>query len=293
MTIALERLISELEEDGRLDRPDGLRRRLEALDRLDAYLINGELAAGGARSDEVGVDCTARMLCSKLELANRKLYETIRSEIQRGAGPGTLLGWANEWSRDWNAIGEVNGEGYDWLDELVSGVLQVKKPEAEVGQLDAEMVFYQPTPARHIFDLMGRTALNKGDVLVDLGSGLGHVSLMTAICTGARSIGIEREAAYVDCAWQSADALRLSNAVFIEQDAREADLSSGTVFYLYTPFGGSILRGVLELLREQAERREIRVCTFGPCTRAVAEEQWLKTADKLEQERVAIFCSRN
>ena len=177
MTIALKRLIAELEEDGRLDHPDGVRPRLEALDRLDAYLVNGELPVEHAQSDKAEVFRKARALCSRLELANRKLYETIRSEIQRGAGSGTLLGWANEWSRDWNANGEVNGESYDWLDELVSGVLQVKKPEAEAGQLDAEMVFYQPTPARHIFDLIRRIALNERDVLVDLGSGLGRRSV--------------------------------------------------------------------------------------------------------------------
>jgi hypothetical protein len=290
MTIALERLIAELEEDRRLDQPDGVRQRLEALDRLDAFPINGELPAEGAEAE---VYRKARMLFRELEFANRNLYESIRSEIQVGAGPCTLFHWANEWSRDWSKNREVSGESYDWLDELVSGVLQIKKPKAEAGQLETEMVFYQPTPARHIFDLMGRTALNERDVLVDLGSGLGHVTLMTAICTGAQSVGIEREAAYVDCARQSARKLKLSNVVFIEQDAREADLSSGTVFYLYTPFAGSILRAVLDLLRKEATRRKIRVCTFGPCTSAVTEEQWLKVADRLEPDRIAVFCSRN
>jgi hypothetical protein len=293
MTIALERLIAELEEDGRLEHPDGVRRRLEALDRLDAYLVNGEMPVEGARPEETAVYRRAGILSSKLELANRKLYETIRSEIQRKAGADTLLRWANEWGWDTYAPGGVKGESYDWLDELISGVLQVREPDAETSRLDAEMVFYQPTPARHIFDMIRRTALNERDVLVDLGSGLGHVPLMAAICTGARTIGIECEAVYVECARQSADALRLDNVKFIEQDAREADLSSGTAFFLYTPFAGSILRSVLELLRKEAAGRKIRVCTFGPCTRVVAEERWLETADKPEPERVAIFCSRN
>jgi hypothetical protein len=65
------------------------------------------------------------------------------------------------------------------------------------------------------------------------------------------------------------------------------------VFYLYTPFVGSILRAVLELLRKQALRREIRVCTFGPCTATVANEQWLKVKGKLAPDRIAVFCSRN
>ena len=232
----------------------------------------------------------AKALYSKLEGTNRRLYESIRSEIQRGALSATLLHWASERGRGEKSTGEVNGEGYDWLDELISGVLQLEMPAAEAGRLNAEMVAYQPTPARHIFDLMRRTALDERDVLVDLGSGLGHVPLTTAIFTGARSIGIEREAGYVDCARRSADALRLSNVTFIEQDARETGLSSGTVFYLYTPFVGSILRGVLELLRKEAASRSIRVCTFGPCTATVAHEQWLTVSGELAPDRIAVFC---
>lgn len=62
---------------------------------------------------------------------------------------------------------------------------------------------------------------------------------------------------------------------FVQGDARAADLSDGTVFYCYASFTGTILRDVLNLLRDEALRREIRICTFGPCTPAVAKEQWL------------------
>jgi hypothetical protein len=290
MTIALERLIAELEEDRSLDQPDRVRQRLEALNRLDALLSNGDLVAV-AQPAQNGIDHRARRLCGKLELASLELYKTIRSEIQRGVGSGALLHWANESGR--GATGLASGHGYDFLDELISGVLQLEKPEPEAAQVDAEMVFYQPTPARHIFDLIDRITLSEHDVLVDLGSGLGHVPLLTAICTGARCIGIELEAAYANSARQSANALKLHNVTFIHQDARAADLSGGTVFYLYTPFVGAILRAVLDLLRREAARRQIRVCTFGPCTATVAEEQWLQAAGALEADRVAVFCSRN
>jgi predicted RNA methylase len=91
-------------------------------------------------------------------------------------------------------------ESYDYLDELVSGILRFVKPDGRIAQLPARMVSYQPTPARHIFDLIGRAQLAERDVLIDLGSGLGHVPLLASICTGTRSIGIELDAAYVNCA---------------------------------------------------------------------------------------------
>jgi precorrin-6B methylase 2 len=154
------------------------------------------------------------------------------------------------------------------------------------------MVFYQPTPARHIFQMLARLALGEDDVLIDLGSGLGHVPLLVAIATPARSIGVEWQGAYVAAARQCAQELGLARARFVQGDAREADLSAGTVFYLYTPFGGDMLRAVLDRLQVEARRRPIRVCTLGPCTQSVARESWLQPLDASRLDRPAIFHSR-
>ena len=118
------------------------------------------------------------------------------------------------------------------------------------------------------FDLMNAPRPALEDVVVDLGSGLGHVVLLAAICTAARCIGIEREAAYVDSARRSARALRVDNATFIRCDARMADFSTGTLFYFYTPFLGDVLRTVLDALRAQAALRDIRIAAFGPACRS-------------------------
>lgn len=290
---ALQNLISELQQDPSLDEPHRLRRRIEALDHLDAYLSAGQVSAVVPESIEAALYHQARAIYAKLESANFKLYQAIRHDIQRSAGPDSLLRWVPKLGRTATEVNLANGESYDYLDELISGVLQFRRPSAEVVQLPAEMVFYQPTPARHIFDLLDRTALTEREWFIDLGSGLGHVPLLVSICTRARCIGIELEAAYVDCARDSAQALNLNNVTFIQRDVRESDLSGGTVFYLYTPFLGSILRAVLNSLRQEALTREIRICTFGPCTRIVAEEQWLKVVETLETDRIAIFRSLN
>jgi hypothetical protein len=285
---ALMSLIGELEQDRSLDEPRHLRQRIEALDDLDTYLPDG-LDETGGQPIRTALHHRARAIYAKLDSANVTLYEAIRRDIQRGAGGSRLL----EWMTDWNdAANLVNCRGYDYLDGLISGVLQFEEPSAEVVQLESEMVPYQPTPARHIYDLIGRTALTERDFLIDLGSGLGHVTLTASICTSAKCTGIELEPSYVDCARKTARSLNLNNARFIQGDARAADLSEGTVFYLYTPFSGTILRDVLNSLRQEAVRREIRICTFGPCTRVVAEEQWLSAIGALETDRMALFRSR-
>jgi histone methylation protein DOT1 len=288
---ALQRVVGRLENDPSLFEPNRLRERLEAIDLLDSYLPDAFRSATSNESLGSGIDRRARAICAKLEHVNGELYEAIRKEIQRGSAPETLFRWIRSSAKSGDTSGPVNGSGYDYLDELISGVLQFEEPNETTIQRESEKVFYQPTPVRHILDMIGQTALTEADVLVDLGAGLGHVPLMVSICTRAPSTGIELEATYVERAQQCAQKLNLNNVTFIHQDARAADLSAGTVFYLYTPFTGSILSHVLALLRREAETRQIRICTFGPCTPVVAEQSWLEATGEPETNRIALFRS--
>ena len=291
MMTALQRLIEELEGDASLHEPNKLRQRIEALDRLDAF--NLEVSARVADSTGAATYHCAKALQAKLEAANLEVYEAIRHDIRQGDGSTSLLQWLPTSGAGEDVPGIANGAGYDYLDELIVGVLRFEETGAAIVQPTTEMVFYQSTPARHIFDLIDRTALNEHDVLVDLGSGLGHVPLLASICTRARSIGVELEPVYVDCARQSAETLNLKNVTFIQQDARAAKLTDGTVFYMYTPFTGNMLRAVLDSLQREGDRRDIRICTFGPCTATVANEDWLEVVGVPQADRVSIFGSRN
>ncbi len=174
----------------------------------------------------------------------------------------------------------------------MSGVLQLREPSVPDLPLSPEMVFYQPTPVRHILYLIAATAVAEDDFFVDVGSGLGHVSVLVSMVTGARSVGIEVQASYVAGARECAQSLHLSRVRFIPQDAREADLSRGTVFYLYSPFNGSILTDVLSALRMESTRRSIKICSLGPCTRTLANEIWLKASTAPDTERIIVFDSQ-
>jgi hypothetical protein len=286
---ALEKLITELESDRSLEEPSRLSGRIDALDRLDAHLSWNQSSVQASGLTEKGLLERAERIFAKLESLNQELYLNIRRDIQAGAGQNGLLQWclqSNGVPQDPSA-----GQNYDYLDELISGVLQLEDPSAKVSPVADEMVLYQPTPARHIFDLIHGCELIERDVFVDLGSGLGHVSLVVSICTQARCVGIEIEAAYVRCSSECARTLNLSKVTFLQGDARDADLSMGTVFYLYTPFVGSMLKRMLDLLRQETLKREIRVCAFGPCTSVICEEPWLKLVGPLAPDRIAVFHS--
>ncbi len=284
MTNALHRLVDQLDSEPALLEPNQLRQRLDALDLLDAHFPDATQPVTGVDAVVARLYFRARAIHTRLEAVNYQLYQAIRCEIQRGGRPDRLLQWLQPLPD--------GGIGYDYLDALITGVLQLEEPDGGHVHRESEMVFYQPTPARHIFNLIGQTALTATDVLVDLGSGLGHVPLLVSICTRACSIGIELESAYVERARQCAHKLNLDRVKFIQQDARAADLSSGTVFYLYTPFTGAILDRMLGLLRREAATRRIRICTYGPCTSIVAEESWLEASAAPETHQIATFCSR-
>jgi hypothetical protein len=113
-----------------------------------------------------------------------------------------------------------------------------------------------------------------------LGSGLGQVPILVNLLSGITVKGIEFEPAYCHYVREGAADLNLSRVEFINVDACKADYSDGTVFYLYTPFTGSLLQELLEKLRGESRRRRIRLFTYGPCTPEVYQQSWLKGVDQ-------------
>lgn len=271
----LDRL-DQLARDVSLDAVERWRARAEALDWID------RVWPVLAPDDAPGATARAQVLRQRLELADAKLHRRLRAAVRAGHGPELFQRWQQE-------TGVIDGEGYDTLDELLAGVLRLADPGPDSRPLEPEMVFYQPTPARHALDMLVRSRVGPRDVLVDLGSGLGHVPMLASLCTGARAIGVEWQPSHVDAARRAAFRLKLQRVTFLAQDARDADLSRGTVFFLYTPFLGTVLREVLDRLRLEGMGRPIQVCTFGPCTRIVGGEAWLHTDGPIAADRVAVF----
>lgn len=279
-----------LEANSSLFQSEQLRERLNALDELDAGF--GDIDSEDPTTcPDARVHKRVKVLRTRLEAANAELYRSVRFDIVRGGRPRVLLQWLqNLASRNESQI-PLPGPGFDCRDELLSESLQLREPSEPNLPQSPEMVFYQPTPVRHILYLIAATALSEDDVFVDLGSGLGHVPLLVSMVTGAWSIGIELQAAYVASARECAQGLHLGRVRFIPQDARAADLSSGTVFYLYSPFNGSILTNVLIALRMESMRRSIKVCSLGPCTRTLANETWLKATAPPDTGHITVFQS--
>jgi len=282
----IENLVAAFRESPSLLDPLRLRERCEWLDRLDAALGTFNPVEEGVSAADAEVRRSAQAMCAQLEAVNERLFAALRTEIRQGCRPALFA----QWMEDDSDI--VGGLSFDYRDELLAGVLQLEEPSPLPAHPGPEFVFYQPTPARHLFHLLRLAQLTAADTLIDLGLGLGHVPLLAAICTDARSIGIEREEVYVASARRCGQQLNLERARFLVQDVREADLSVGTIFYLYTPFTGSVLATVVGRLRRESQSRAIRVCTFGPCTETLAQQQWLESEGPTDPEHITVFHSR-
>ena len=276
--------------DGRhLLRPEQLAMRLKALDELDAII--GDLSPGVLKSFDSELIASAKALGSQFDAANEMLYEAARAEIILQGNSPAMDRWLVELANDGEPERPRPGLSFDLLDEIVVGVLQLRGPgKADLLQ-SSEMTAYQPTPARHILDLIASCGFSNDDILVDLGSGLGHVPLLVSALTGIRTFGVEIQPDYAASAQEAAQVLNLCRVGFGAEDARITDLSSGTVFYMFSPFTGSILTDVLCGLRKQSKERQIRICSLGPCTRILQGQTWLRATERTDTERIAVFKS--
>ena len=289
--------LEALEQDDTLYEEPSFGRRLEALDAIEVSIlacVEGLRAVHGQAEALVTLEARAETALRRLEAIDDRLFHRLREDIRSGILRGPALRHRLEtYAGPGRGKRSQSGGSYDSLDALLSGVLLVKAVPVESTEREPEMVFYQPTPARIIFELVESASFQKHDTFYDLGSGLGQVVTLVHLLSGVTAKGVEVDPAYCEYARQCAQDLNLPGVGFVNADAREADVGDGTVFFLYTPFEGRILQHVLERLREEAETRTIGVYTYGPCTFEVSRQSWLRAVDRTAPhvDRLAAFRS--
>lgn len=234
-------------------------------------------------------------LWQRLEAVNTQLFGRLRAQLRAATCPGPLLRQLCE-----TYVGGGTHEltwqdaDADCLDVFVNGILHIDHLPEETQLLHPGMIGYHPTPARVIFTLLEHVSLTADAVFYDLGAGVGRVVLLVGLLTAAHVKGIEFEPAYCAYAQQLADSLHLSRVSFLNVDARQAEYSDGTVFFLYTPFTGRMLQEVLAKLAAVALRHPITLVTYGACTRDVAQQSWVQLTLQrtFAHDTLVLFSSR-
>jgi precorrin-6B methylase 2 len=119
---------------------------------------------------------------------------------------------------------------------------------------------YLPCGVEEIVRMVREVPLRSTDTFIDLGSGVGRVAILAHLISGARAGGIEIQRPLVALARERAEALRLPDVTFVLGNVVDTELDA-SVFFLYSPFGGDMLRTVLGKLEALARTRPIVVCT--------------------------------
>jgi hypothetical protein len=275
----------------------GFIQRGRALDRLELHLAafsNAHPADQTQRASALRGRAIA--LRDHLQQLNARVVQALREDIESGQRlRGDLFDELQRYCVPLLKNETDSNLHYDHLDALVAGVLGTDRLlDDNPTEALPETIPYQPTPARIILEIVKQTNLGPHDIFVDVGSGLGLVPTLVSLLSGAAAIGIEIQPSYCRHADECVRRLNLPNVRFVCQDARHADFSVGTVFYMYTPFKGAMLRQVLERLHAEGRRRRIRLCTYGPIVSEAVQEPWLPAFERSQpaQGPIAVFHSK-
>lgn len=288
--------IEDAEKDSLLRKEKNFVQRIDVIDFIGFEIID-QLKTLLQKADQpdqlLSLKYRAEKLKSELEAIDIKLFQKLRANIRAGKYTGNQFkGLINAYT-GFNLKDKEHQQeaGYDNLDIFINGIFPVQAMPEQTKELEPEMVFYQKTPARIVFELVDKCNFTKEDVFFDLGSGLGQVAILVNLLTGITVKGVEFEPAFFDYAKDCAIELNLSNVEFVNVDARKADYSGGTIFFMYTPFTGEILNEVLEHLRKESLLRKIKIITYGPCTPLVATQNWLEGLPNDNIYKLAVFAS--
>ncbi len=265
----IQSYIEEMENDLSLYEEKNFDDRIDAIDFIGFPIIGQieELLAKTAQPDKLLLlKHRAQKIKSELEGIDNSLFQKLQENIRKGGYTGKEFRKLVKKYVDFNLDdnGHQQEPGYDNLDIFINGLLSpLQSMPEQTKDLEPEMVFYQKTPARIVFELIEKCNLTKDDVFYDIGSGLGQVTLLVNLLTGTKAKGVEFEPAFCDYSRDCATKLNLSNITFINADARQADYSDGTIFFMYTPFNGGILQEVLEILRKESLLKKLGSLPMG------------------------------
>ncbi len=292
----IRHMLDTLRANQALEVEDNLDGRAKALDTL-RFLREGVhcLPLGRERR---ALTAQINALQRHWQRIDQRVLATVRAHLQAGE-------WrADEWrgARLRQELGRYtcyNGQprqahyDLDSLDLLIAGLFLPEPRPQETFARTAEMIHLELTPTRALLELVDRVPMGAGDLFYDLGSGLGQVVILVHLLTGVRARGVEIQPAFCEYARRRAAQFGLTGVEFINADARDLDYQEGTVFYLFTPFIGTVLETVLTRLQHVVATHPITLCSLGPCTPILCAQPWLRSIDlvtDLEHEfKLAIF----
>jgi SAM-dependent methyltransferase len=206
---------------------------------------------------------------------DRKSAEQLRSQLGRTHPADFRAG----------LLGVAPVDRDAWLD-LALGLEEIPDDGAA---LPRGCTPYLPCSVDALLRIVELAEVRASDVFVDLGAGVGRAAALVHLLTGAAVVGVEIQPHLAASGRALAERLRTSRVASVEGDVvdRAGFIASGTVFFLYAPFGGDRLERVLDDLEAIARTRTIRIgCVDLP----LPPRDWL-TLETASQGDVTLYRS--
>lgn len=211
-----------------------------------------ELALRGTAADRAYADALLRMAWARsdgseergellqvlagLRTASRQSHSELRSRIASG-------GLRRSGLREvFDAIPALE------RDHFVEEVLGIAYPPLDEGAPGTDLMSYAPSGYDEIVCAFDQSRLASDDAFLDLGAGLGKAVMLAELLTGAVSVGIEYDEQLCSLGNDACRELGLQGERLRAQDARELSSFDADVVFMYLPFSGEVLAGVLERL---------------------------------------------
>jgi hypothetical protein len=239
----------------------------------DSHVASSSLCkAASLSADDAGIVAEPGAASSYFELRKAKL------RLGQYSGDDFLEDIAsyraeNNW-RSRVPVHRNNGNGADFfLDELlgIDASPDEIRASAERPVLN-ETICYVPLCVDYVLDMLGKLKVcgkvpDSSDTFYDIGSGVGRITALFNILTEAKSIGVEYQPTFCETSRKVIRDLNLTNVSVIESDARNVDYRGGTIFYLWQPFHGEVMKEVAQLIDrvalEAKGKEPIWVCYAG------------------------------
>lgn len=191
-----------------------------------------------------------------------EFYRPLRTELSQN--PQNL--------RDmFQAVNKAKGKADTCFLDALLGIPPIRKQEfldTRVRQhsgLETWDYIYEGTSYSVIKKILKTVKPTENDTVIDIGSGYGRFCLYGALTTNASYIGIETIPDRAKRAQNSKNELNIPNVSFINTDAKDYNLSDGTIFFMFNSFWPEGLNNqavVEKQLTELARQKPITVVTL-------------------------------
>jgi SAM-dependent methyltransferase len=179
----------------------------------------------------------------------------------------------------------------DWFWDLRFGIKTFGYHPAEGHESGARWyLHFVPSVYDDLFRAFRAVGLNRDDVFVDVGSGLGRAVFAAAHAGVQKATGIEYVAGLHAAAERNRHTCRLDRSciAFHCGDALDIDISAATVLFLFHPFGANTMAPFLEKLRHDRQAAKVthavRIIYYNPVFPDVfAASGWLNEQQRLPE----------